>query len=96
VADHIADEVVSVGPYVLNGGEVAAMAAIEAVARLVPGFMHDADSQTKEDHPQYTKPEIFQPTRFNLVSKKVQPWRVPKVLLSGDHAKIKAWRDKHR
>ncbi|HTP56858.1 MAG TPA: tRNA (guanosine(37)-N1)-methyltransferase TrmD, partial [Candidatus Paceibacterota bacterium] len=80
VADHIADEVVSVGPYVLNGGEVAAMAVIEAVARLVPGFMHDADSQTKEDHPQYTKPEVF------------GSWRVPKVLLSGDHAKIAAWR----
>jgi tRNA (guanine37-N1)-methyltransferase len=84
VADHIADEVVSVGPYVLNGGEVAAMAAIEAVARLVPGFMHDADSQTKEDHPQYTKPEVFA-----LGKKKL---RVPKVLLSGDHAKIKEWR----
>lgn len=84
VADHIADEVVSVGPYVLNGGEVAAMVAIEAVARLVPGFMHDADSQTKEDHPQYTKPEVFLLGKKNL--------RVPKVLLSGDHAKIAAWR----
>lgn len=88
VADHIADEVVSVGPYVLNGGEVAAMAAIEAVARLVPGFMHDADSQTKEDHPQYTKPEVFV-----LGKKKL---RAPKVLLSGDHAKIADWRQKHR
>lgn len=88
VADYIADEVVSVGPYVLNGGEVAAMAAIEAVARLVPGFMHDAGSQTKEDHPQYTKPEVF-----TLGKKKL---RVPKILLSGDHAKIKDWRDKHR
>jgi tRNA (guanine37-N1)-methyltransferase len=88
VADHIADEVVSVGPYVLNGGEVAAMVAIEAVARLIPGFMHDADSQTKENHPQYTKPEVFALGRRNL--------RVPKVLLSGDHAKIKAWREKHR
>lgn len=88
VADHIADEVVSVGPYVLNGGEVAAMAAIEAVARLVPGFMHDAHSQTKEDHPQYTKPEVFAAGKKKL--------RVPKVLLSGDHAKIADWRQKHR
>lgn len=86
VADHIADEVISVGPYVLNGGEVAAMAAIEAVARLVPGFMHDAGSQTKEDHPQFTKPEMFE-----LNGKK---FRVPKVLLSGNHAKIDAWRKK--
>lgn len=88
VANHIADEVVSVGPYVLNGGEVAAMAAIEAIARLIPGFMHDADSQTKEDHSQYTKPEVFTRGKKKL--------RVPKVLLSGNHAKIKEWRDKHR
>jgi tRNA (guanine37-N1)-methyltransferase len=88
VAEYIADEVVSVGPYVLNGGEVAAMAAIEAVARLVPGFMHDADSQTKEDHPQYTKPEVF------ILGKK--KLRVPPVLLSGDHAKIVQWRAKPR
>jgi tRNA (guanine37-N1)-methyltransferase len=86
VADHIADEVVSVGPYVLNGGEVAAMLVIEAVSRLVPGFMHDADSQTKADHPQYTKPEIF-----TLGKKKL---KVPPVLLSGNHAKIKEWREK--
>lgn len=97
VADHIADEVVSVGPYVLNGGEVAAMAAIEAVARLVPGFMHDADSQTKDDHPQYTKPEIFEMN----VRRKNGEWRtmklrVPKVLTSGDHAAIEAWRTRNR
>jgi len=88
VANYIADEVVSVGPYVLNGGEVAAMAAIEAVARLVPGFMHDAGSQTKEDHPQYTKPET--------VTIQKRKHSVPKILLSGDHAKIKAWRESHR
>lgn len=88
VAEYMADEVVSVGPYVLNGGEVAAMTAIEAVSRLVPGFMHDADSQTKEDHPQYTKPEIF-----TLGKKKL---KVPSVLLSGNHAKIKTWREKSR
>jgi tRNA (guanine37-N1)-methyltransferase len=87
VADYIADEVVSVGPYVLNGGEVAAMAAIEAVARLVPGFMHKADSQTKEDHAQFTKPETV------IIGRRAHS--VPKVLLSGDHAKIAAWRKKN-
>ncbi len=87
VADHIADEVISVGPYVLNGGEVAAMAVIESVARLVPGFMHDADSATKEDHAQYTKPEVV------VIDGKKRA--VPKVLLSGDHAKITDWRKKH-
>lgn len=85
VADYIADEVISVGPYVLNGGEVAAMLVIESVARLVPGFMHDADSQTKDDHAQYTKPEV--------VTIGGRTRAVPKVLLSGNHAKIKAWRD---
>ena len=82
VADHIADEVVSVGPYILNGGEVAVMIAIEAVSRLLDGFMHDAESQTKEDHAQYTKPELL------------GRWRVPKVLLSGNHKKIDEWRKK--
>lgn len=97
VADHIADEVISVGPYVLNGGEVAAMAVIESVARLVPGFMHDADSQSKDDHPQYTKPEAFYPSRSDLkTGPKVRPWRVPKVLLSGNHAKIAEWRKKNK
>ncbi|HXK36170.1 MAG TPA: tRNA (guanosine(37)-N1)-methyltransferase TrmD [Candidatus Paceibacterota bacterium] len=88
VAKYIADEVVSVGPYVLTGGEVAAMAAIEAVARLVPGFMHDVGSQTKEDHPQFTKPDVI------VIAGRKRS--VPKVLLSGDHAKIKAWRESHR
>lgn len=88
VADYIADEVVSVGPYVLNGGEIAAMAAIEAVARLVPNFMHDAGSQTKEDHPSYTKPETV------VIGGRKRS--VPEVLRSGDHARIAAWRTKHR
>lgn len=87
VADHIADEVVSIGPFVLNGGEVAAMVAIEAVSRLLPGFMHDADSQSKDDHAQYTKPETI------VIGRRKRS--VPAVLLSGNHAKIQEWRDKH-
>lgn len=89
IADYVADEVVSIGDYVLNGGEVAAMVVMEAVSRLLPGYMHTEESSTKEDHPQYTKPEIFEP-------KKGLKWRVPKVLLSGNHAKIKEWREKHK
>ena len=79
---------VSLGDYVLNGGEVAALAMVEAVARLLPGFMGNAASLTEESHgdaglleyPVYTKPPR---------------WRghdVPEVLLSGDHARIAAWR----
>jgi tRNA (guanine37-N1)-methyltransferase len=89
VADYIADEIVSMGDYVLNGGEVAAMAVIESVSRQLPGFMHDADSATKDDHAQYTKPEIFEP-------KKGTKWRVPKVLLSGNHKEIARWREKNK
>ncbi|MFL6108751.1 MAG: tRNA (guanosine(37)-N1)-methyltransferase TrmD [Marmoricola sp.] len=78
---------VSLGDYVLNGGEVAALAIIEAVVRLIPGFMGNAESLTEESHadglleyPVYTKPAS---------------WRghaVPEVLLSGDHGRIAAWR----
>ena len=94
VAEYIADEVVSMGDYVLNGGEVAAMAVIEAVSRQLPGFMHDADSAVKNDHAQYTKPEIFRIKKQESRSKKEEVWRVPKVLLSGNHAKIEEWRKK--
>lgn len=78
----------SLGDFVLNGGEVAALAIIEAVVRLLPGFMGNPDSLVEESHgvdglleyPVYTKPAL---------------WRgldVPEVLLSGDHARIAAWR----
>lgn len=78
---------ISLGDYVLNGGEVAALAIIEAVVRLVPGFLGNAESLVSESHvdglleyPVYTKPAS---------------WRgheVPEVLLSGDHGRISAWR----
>ncbi len=84
VAKYIADETLSIGDYVLNGGEVAAMVVIEAVARMVPGFIAKEDSATKADHPQYTRPEVIE-----IAGKKR---KTPKVLLSGDHAKIEEWR----
>jgi tRNA (guanine37-N1)-methyltransferase len=91
VLDHARDRAevreISIGDYVLNGGEVAALAITEAVVRLLPGFMGNPDSLTEESHedglleyPVYTKPAT---------------WRghdVPPVLLSGDHAAIAAWR----
>ena len=95
VADYIADEVISMGAYVLNGGEVAAMAVIEAVSRQLPGFMHDADSASKDDHASYTKPEVFYPEQNRRIEpKKDAKWCVPKVLLSGNHTAIKKWREK--
>jgi tRNA (guanine37-N1)-methyltransferase len=96
VAKYIADECLSIGDYVLMGGELPALVFIEAVARLVPGVIGKSELLkeriTKEkgfrEYPQYTRPEIFEP-------KKGVKWRVPKVLLSGNHKKIEEWRKKH-
>lgn len=97
VAKYIADEKVSMGDYVLLGGGLPAMCVIEAVSRLVPGVIGiDKPGILKErvtkqggfvEYAQYTRPEIFE-----INGKKR---RVPKVLLSGDHKKIKEWRKKH-
>jgi len=84
-------EEVSVGDAVLAGGEAAAMVAIEACVRLVPGVLGKAESLSEEsfedhllEHPQYTRPRTF------------EGLDIPEVLLSGDHAKIAAWRRKMR
>lgn len=92
----LVDERVSIGPYVLNGGEVPAMAIIEATARLIPGFVGKRASLIEEsfskelagaaEYPQYTRPEVILHKRKKL--------RVPKILLSGDPKKIAAWRAK--
>jgi len=83
-----ADQEISIGDYVLSGGEMAAMVVIEAVARLIPGVLGNPESLTDEsfsanllEYPQYTRPEEFRGER------------VPEVLLSGNHAKIRAWRE---
>jgi len=88
VVDHMVNEEVSVGPYVLAGGELGAMIMIEAVSRLIPGVLGNIESTKQESHsedfdveyPQYTKPADF------------KGWKVPDILLSGDHAKIEEWR----
>jgi len=80
-------EEVSIGDFVLPGGEIPAMAVIDAVARLIPGVLGDPESSTQDsfsggllDHPHYTRPEVY------------RGLRVPEVLLSGDHARIARWR----
>jgi tRNA (guanine37-N1)-methyltransferase len=82
-------EELSIGDYVLSGGEAAAMVVIDAVARLVPGVMHDFESGLEDsfqdgllDCPWYTRPEVF------------EGMRVPEELVSGDHARIREWRRK--
>jgi len=82
------DEEISIGDYVLSGGELPAMVLIEAVARLLPGVLGNPQSTEEEsftvemlEYPQYTRPEEF------------RGMRVPDILLSGDHGKIRAWRE---
>ena len=83
----IADETISIGEFITLGGEIPAMAIIEATARLVPGVVGKKASIEKLDFPQYTRPESFSP-------KKGIKWEVPGVLTSGDHKKIEEWRKK--
>lgn len=87
VAAHVADEEMSIGGYVLSGGELPALVVMEAVARHIPGFLGKQESleERKGSYPAYTRPEAFEAGRGAA-------WKVPKVLLSGDHKKIEAWR----
>ena len=90
VRDHLADDAISIGRYVLAGGELAAMVIADAVLRKVPGALGHADSVVEEsfsealegapEYPHYTRPPTF------------RGWGVPEILLSGDHAAIRAWR----
>jgi tRNA (guanine37-N1)-methyltransferase len=89
VLEHLATDAVSIGPYVLSGGELPVMVVLEAVARRLPGALRE-ESSTYEtfapaleggvEFPQYTRPAEF------------RGWRVPDVLLSGNHARIDSWR----
>jgi len=89
VAKYVADETISIGDYILAGGELPAMVLIEAVSRRIPGVLGKLESleTIKGSYPTYTRPEIFIP-------KKGEKWPVPKVLLEGSHIKIKKWREK--
>ena len=87
IREHCVDIELSVGDYVLSGGEIAALVVIDAVSRLIPGVLgcessaeNDSFSDGLLEFPQYTRPRVF------------NDWEVPEVLLSGDHAKIAKWR----
>lgn len=88
VEEHLIDEVFSIGPYVLTGGELPALAMTDAIARQIPGVLGKQESLEQESHneegileyPQYSKPEDY------------KGWKVPEVLLSGNHGAIEKWR----
>jgi tRNA (guanine37-N1)-methyltransferase len=87
IADHLVDGEISVGDFVLAGGELGALVIVEAVCRLIPGVLGNDDSSTEEsfttgllEHPQFTRPASF------------RGWDVPEVLRSGDHAKVARWK----
>lgn len=90
------DEEISIGEYVLTGGELPAMVMVDSITRLLPGVLGNKDSIIEESHseeglceyPQYTRPEIF------IADKKKYP--VPKILLSGNHKNIEEWRKKNQ
>jgi tRNA (guanine37-N1)-methyltransferase len=91
VAENIADEEISIGDFVLTGGEIPAAVVIDSMTRLMSGVLGNEQSSVVESHsqegyleyPQYTKPDEF------------HGWKVPEVLLGGNHAEIEMWRKKH-
>jgi tRNA (guanine37-N1)-methyltransferase len=92
VHEHLVDEIISVGDYVLTGGEIPAMVVVDSVIRLLPGVLGKDESSADESHkepgyleyPQYTRPEDY------------KGWKVPKLLLGGNHKEIKDWRQKNQ
>ena len=89
ILDHLCTDEVSIGPYVLSGGEIPALALVDAIARRLPGALSEGSGEHESfsaafggglEHPHYTRPAEF------------RGWAVPEILLSGDHGRIDAWR----
>jgi tRNA (guanine37-N1)-methyltransferase len=88
VSEHLVDDEISIGDYVLSNGAIAAVVVVDAIARLIPGVLGDGSSSDEEsfeggllEYPQYTRPQDF------------RGWKVPEILLSGNHAAIRKWRE---
>lgn len=110
VIKNIADYEISVGDYVLTGGELPAMIVADSVVRLIPGVIKEESLKNESfnkkvggkhvlEHPQYTRPEAFK-ADYKLKGKpeklkKPKNWKVPKVLLSGNHKEVKDWQEKN-
>lgn len=92
ILDHLCTDVISIGPYVLSGGEIPALAVVDAVARRLPGALSEGSGEIESfsaaldgglEYPHYTRPAEF------------RGWAVPEILLSGDHGRIDTWRRDH-
>jgi tRNA (guanine37-N1)-methyltransferase len=92
IVEHLCSEVISIGPYVLSNGDLPAMVLVDAIARRLPGALAEGSGETESfsvelegmlEYPQYTRPPEF------------RGWRVPDILLSGDHGRIDSWRKEH-
>lgn len=92
ILDNLCTDVVSIGPYVLSGGEIPALALVDAVVRRLPGALTEGSGEVESfsaaldggiEYPHYTRPAEF------------RSWSVPEILLSGDHGRIAAWRREH-
>jgi tRNA (guanine37-N1)-methyltransferase len=92
ILDHLCTDVVSIGPYVLSGGEIPALAMVDAIARRLPGALTEGSGEIESfsaaldgglEYPHYTRPAEF------------RGWEVPSILLSGDHGRIEQWRREH-
>lgn len=97
VSDHLIDEEVSIGNYVLTGGELAAGVLVDSITRLLPGVLGNEASLVEESHneageseyPQYTRPATF-------TTEEGETWETPAILLSGNHAAIKKWQEENK
>jgi tRNA (guanine37-N1)-methyltransferase len=92
IVEHLATDSISIGPYVLSNGDLPAMVVVDAIARRLPGALSEGSGELESfsdelggglEYPHYTRPAEF------------NGWRVPDVLLSGDHARIESWRKEH-
>ena len=92
ILDHLCTDAISIGPYVLSGGEIPALALVDAIVRRLPGALTEGSGEAESystafdgglEHPHYTRPAEF------------RGWTVPDVLLSGDHGRIEDWRREH-
>jgi tRNA (guanine37-N1)-methyltransferase len=92
IVEHLATDAISIGPYVLSNGDLPAMVVVDAIARRLPGALAPGSGESESfsdelggglEHPHYTRPAEF------------RGWRVPEILLSGDHGRIERWRKEH-